>query len=87
MTPTPLNILIVDDHPVFRQGLRQILEAQPGFRVVEEAGDGAAAVKLVAQLKPDIILLDIDLPGMNGLDAMRAMTRQRVTAGIICLTM
>ena len=87
MTTTPLNILIVDDHPIFRQGLRQMIEAQPGFRVVQEAGDGAAAVRLAAQLQPDIILLDIDMPGMNGLDAMRAMSRQRVTAGIICLTM
>ncbi|MEI7732039.1 MAG: response regulator transcription factor [Verrucomicrobiota bacterium] len=87
MKPTPLSLLIVDDHPIFRQGLRQIIEAQPGFCVVQEAGDGAAAVKLAATLKPDIILLDIDMPGMNGLDAMRAMRQQRVTAGIICLTM
>lgn len=87
MNPAQLNILIVDDHPIFRQGLRQIVEAQPGFRVVQEAGDGASAVKLAAQLKPDIILLDIDLPGMNGLEAMRAMKAEHVTAGIICLTM
>jgi DNA-binding NarL/FixJ family response regulator len=65
MTP-PIAVLIVDDHPVVRRGLRVLLEVQDGIEVAGEAGDGATALALAAELTPDVILLDLKLPGMDG---------------------
>ncbi len=70
----PIRILIADDHPIFRDGLRRLLEAEPDLRVVGEACDGAEAVKLVRQLKPDILLLDLAMPRHPGLEALREMS-------------
>ena len=66
MTP-PIAVLIVDDHPVVRRGLRVLLEVQDGIEVAGEAGDGATALALAAELTPDVILLDLKLPGMDGI--------------------
>jgi DNA-binding NarL/FixJ family response regulator len=63
----PISVLIVDDHPVVRRGLRVLLEVQDGIEVVGEAGDGDAALALAAELTPDVILLDLKLPGRDGL--------------------
>jgi DNA-binding NarL/FixJ family response regulator len=63
---TPIRVLIVDDHPVVRRGLRVLLEVQDGIEVVGEAGDGPAALAQAAELTPDVILLDLKLPGMDG---------------------
>ena len=62
-----ISVLIVDDHPVVRQGLRALLAVQDGIEVVGEAGDGAAALALAAERDPDVILLDLKLPGMDGI--------------------
>src|SRR6266568_7552474 len=70
----PIRIVIADDHPIFRDGLRRLLEAEPGLKVIGEACDGAEAVKLARQLKPDILLLDLALPKMPGLEALREMS-------------
>ena len=67
----PLNIVIADDHPIFRDGLRRLLEAEPNLKVVGEASDGAEAVKIVRQLKPDILLLDLAMSKRPGLEALR----------------
>jgi DNA-binding NarL/FixJ family response regulator len=83
---TVLQILIVDDHRIFREGLRKLLEAEPNFRVAGEAGDGAEAVRKVRQLRPDLILLDLSMPGMHGLDALRELTEQATTTRILLLT-
>ena len=72
-----IRIVLVDDEQMVRQGLRMILESEDGFEVVGEAGDGAAAVDQVTRLDPDVVLMDIQMPGMNGLDA----TRQIVALG------
>jgi two-component system nitrate/nitrite response regulator NarL len=68
-----IRILIADDHPIFRDGLRRLLEAEPKFAVIGEACDGAEAVKLARQLKPDILLLDLAMPRHPGLEALREM--------------
>ena len=67
----PLNIVIADDHPIFRDGLRRLLEAEPNLKVVGEASDGAEAVKIARQLKPDILLLDLAMSKRPGLEALR----------------
>jgi len=66
-----VRIVLVDDEQMVRAGLRMILESEDGFEVIGEAGDGASAVALVKQVDPDVVLMDIQMPGMNGLDATR----------------
>jgi two-component system, NarL family, nitrate/nitrite response regulator NarL len=70
----PVRIVIADDHPIFRDGLRRLLEAEPDLKVIGEASDGAEAVKMARQLKPDILLLDLAMPRMPGLEALREMS-------------
>ncbi|HID28949.1 MAG TPA: response regulator transcription factor, partial [Desulfobacterales bacterium] len=67
----PTTILIVDDHPVFRKGLRLLLEEEQDLRVVGEAADGREAIDLVCELSPDLVVMDITMPGLNGIDATR----------------
>jgi DNA-binding NarL/FixJ family response regulator len=68
-----ISVLIVDDHPVVRQGLRVLLEVQDDMSVVGEAGDGPGAVSLATSLRPDIVLLDLKLPGMDGIDVLQPL--------------
>src|SRR5215831_12390136 len=70
----PIRIVIADDHPIFRDGLRRLLEAEPGLKVIGEACDGAEAVKLARQLKPEILLLDLAMPRHPGLEALRDLS-------------
>ena len=72
MTGT-ISVLIVDDHPVVRQGLRALLEVQDGIEVAGEAGDGPSAVSLATSLRPDIVLLDLKLPGMGGIAVLQSL--------------
>lgn len=82
-----LKILIADDHALVRQGLRSVLEAQTGWSVCGEAQNGREAVKLGLKLRPDIFLLDITMPELNGLDATRQICRGLPGARILILTM
>jgi DNA-binding NarL/FixJ family response regulator len=82
-----LRVLIVDDHPVFLAGLRTTLELLPGMEVVGEARSGQAAVAAARQLRPDLILMDIDLPGITGLDATHAITSELPGTPVLMLTM
>ncbi|HXW92138.1 MAG TPA: response regulator transcription factor [Terriglobales bacterium] len=70
----PIRIVVADDHPIFRDGLRRLLETEQDLKVVGEACDGAEAVKLVRQLRPDILLLDLAMPRHPGLEALREMS-------------
>ncbi|EMH7564450.1 nitrate/nitrite response regulator protein NarP, partial [Salmonella enterica] len=83
---TPFQVLIVDDHPLMRRGIRQLLELDPAFYVVAEAGDGASAIDLANRIEPDLILLDLNMKGLSGLDTLNALRRDGVTAQIIILT-
>ncbi len=82
-----LRILIADDHAVVRFGLRTILTNQEGWEVVGEAKSGAEALAMALQLQPDIVLLDINMPGMNGLDALKAIRERLPTTRAVVLTL
>jgi DNA-binding NarL/FixJ family response regulator len=81
-----IRLLIVDDHPVVRDGLRGMLESDPELSVVGEAADGAEALELAAQLAPDVILMDLRMPGMDGASAIRALTERDATTRVLVLT-
>src|SRR5437870_13271808 len=80
--PGRIKVLIVDDHPLFRQGLRQMVENDPRFELVGEAGDGKSALQLILEKKPDIAVLDVNLPGLSGLEIGRASCRERVLCSV-----
>lgn len=81
-----ITVLIVDDHPVVRQGLRALLEAQDAFEVAGEAGDGAEAVALAASARPDVVLLDLKLPDMDGIAVLEALRSRAVDSRVLVLT-
>jgi two-component system, NarL family, nitrate/nitrite response regulator NarL len=82
-----IRLVIADDHPIFRDGLRRLLEAEADLKVLGEASDGAEAVKLVRQLKPDILLLDLAMPKHPGLEALRDLGQANATpVRVILLT-
>lgn len=82
-----LRILLADDHTLVRQGLRKVLEERPEWDVVAEAGDGREAVRLAEQLKPDVCVLDIAMPLLNGVEATRQIARRVPTTRILVLSM
>jgi two-component system, NarL family, nitrate/nitrite response regulator NarL len=83
---SPVRIVIADDHPIFRDGLRRLLEAESDLKVIGEASDGAEAVKLARQLKPDILLLDLAMPKHPGLEALRDLSASPTPVRVILLT-
>lgn len=81
-----IRILIVDDHDLVREGLRTILEQDGGFEVVGEAGDGQEAIREARRLEPDVVLMDLNLPGLGGLEATEAILADRPETRVIILT-
>jgi len=77
----------VDDHPLFREGLRLLLERQEDFLIVGEAGDGEEAIDLVRNQSPDVVIMDIAMPGFNGIDATRKIRTDMPSAKVIALSM
>ncbi|MBI4726964.1 response regulator transcription factor [candidate division TA06 bacterium] len=82
-----LKILLVDDHKIVREGLRTLLDTQSDFSVAAEAADGMSAVKLAQQLKPDVIIMDITLPDLNGIEATRKILNKNPRIKVIALSM
>lgn len=82
-----IRVMIVDDHAMLRDGLRNILEQEPGLTVAAEASDGETAAKLAADLKPDVVLMDIHLPGIDGIEATRRIRQASPGSAVIILTM
>ena len=82
-----IRIVLADDHAIFRAGLRALLDAQPDMQVVGEAGDGAQAVAKARELQPDVVLLDLSMPGMDGLTALRQMHEEGLGSRPLVLTM
>lgn len=81
-----IRIIIVDDHPVVREGLRGMLAGQPDFEVAGEAADGAAGVELIVTLQPDVVLMDLRMPGLDGVGAIEALRRRNLPARVLVLT-
>ncbi len=81
------NILLADDHNIVRQGLRALLQSEPHFRLVGEASDGIEAVRLAERLKPDVLITDVMMPGLNGLEVARQVSRSLPNTRIIILSM
>lgn len=82
----PIRILVADDHLIIRQGLRLILETEAGFELVGEAADGAEAVRLCGELEPEVVLMDLRMPGMDGLTAIERLQAEHPGIAVVILT-
>ncbi len=85
-TPTPIRLVLVDDHRIVLSGLRYLLELEPDFTVVAECSSGSEALDTIRGLQPDIVLLDLLIPGFNGLDVLRALSLDTESPQVILLT-
>jgi DNA-binding NarL/FixJ family response regulator len=81
------RILIADDHDLIRRGVRALLESQPGWEVCGEAADGRSAVRMAGRLRPDLVVLDIGMPELNGIEAIRQIKAERPEASILALSL
>jgi DNA-binding NarL/FixJ family response regulator len=82
-----IRLLVADDHPMFRDGIRVVIAADPEFTLVGEAADGVEAVALAAELQPDVVIMDLNLPGVHGIDATRQVVTTSPHIGVLVLTM
>jgi DNA-binding NarL/FixJ family response regulator len=87
MMNSDLRIVIADDHPIFRKGLRQVLEMDPHIHIVAEAEDGQAALNFLEELRPEVAVIDIDMPGPDGFEIARTVQEKGLPIAIIFLTM
>jgi DNA-binding NarL/FixJ family response regulator len=87
MTTQPITIILADDHRVVREALRTLLQSEPDFEVVAEAADGLAAAELTEKHKPAVLVLDLQMPGLNGLDVLRRVGRRSARTRVVVLSM
>lgn len=85
--PEKIKVLIVDDHPLFRQAMRQMVANDSRFELIGEAGDGETALRLILEKKPDVAVLDVDVPGLSGLEVARKLQDTRSATRLVILTM
>ena len=84
--PNILSLLVIEDQTLMRQGLRTLLDLEPGMSVIGEAADGATGVRLALDLRPDVVLMDVQMPGLNGVEATAALCAAWSAARVIILT-
>ena len=84
--PGPIRVLVADDHAIVREGLARVLDQEEGLEVVGQAGDGAEAVALAKELGPDVVLMDLQMPGVDGVEAIQQLKEQAPDIGVIILT-
>ena len=82
-----IRVLLVDDHVVMRQGLAELLEAEPDIQVVGEGSDGETGIRLASELKPSVVLMDVSMPGLSGIDATKVITAELRDVPVIGLSM
>ncbi len=82
-----ISIILADDHPVVRRGMQTLLEAEPDFSVIAEAGDGLESVRLVESLQPDVLILDLMMPGLSGLEVLRIVRKRSPRTRVVVLSM
>jgi DNA-binding NarL/FixJ family response regulator len=87
MTDEPIRVLVVDDHPVVRDGMRMLFDSRTEVAVVGEAAGGAEAVELARRLRPDVVIMDVHMPGLNGIEATRRLIDTQPGIGVLVLTM
>ncbi|AXA90692.1 response regulator [Massilia sp. YMA4] len=85
-TTLPISVLLIDDHTLFRSGIRSLLQRHPEFDVVGEAADGVEGIKRAKQLKPQVVLLDLNMPGMSGLETLQLLLQDCPDSAIVMLT-
>lgn len=83
----PVTVLLADDHPIFRRGLLDVLRSAPTIRVVQDVADGTAALQVIREAQPDVAVLDVQMPGLTGLDVARQLQHEIVTTRLVFLTM
>lgn len=84
--PETINVLIIDDHPLMRKGIRQLLELEENFNIVGEVGSGSEGINLALQTQPDLIILDLNMKGLSGLDTLEILRAEGIDARIVILT-
>jgi two-component system response regulator NreC len=82
-----ISIVLADDHPVVRRGMQTLLEVEPDFAIIGEAGDGLESVRLVENLQPDVLILDLMMPGLSGLEALRIIRKRSPRTRVVVLSM
>lgn len=85
-TPPPIRVVVVDDHPFFRKGLCDVLMREPDIDVIAESGDGQEALDLLTKITPNVVLMDVNLPGLNGLQVTHQLKNRRPEINVIILT-